>query len=507
MIFSDGQFRANSSSIVVIGGGLSGWLAALELRGVLPSSCSVQVVAASTKPIIGVGESSTGLFAAFLRRHGITASKFVQSAEATFKLGINFEGWQQAGRQFFAPIDNPDALAGIDPSDGTSICQRAAIADGLSVSEAHLHSSLIKQGRVPVTLVNGQPSILGTHAWHFDAGKAAKFVEKCARERGVIWVDGDVIALERNTTGAIESLCLADGRKISAEYFLDCSGQHRVLMREYPSDWKSLKQQIFVDRAVAGILPQAVIAAPATSAIAAEAGWLWKIPVSSRIGVGYVYASNHISDDEAWRTLLTHAGEGFVAGPSLRFDPGFRQSPWTYNGIAIGMASGFFEPLQSTSLHLTIIQVMWIASALAELLNGRQCEQFSKDYNRWNRLYQQDLADFIALHYSARDDGTEFWTEAGICARRCELYRAIASDDHFPSDRAFRGESLGLSANLVMPTADGLRLLPETRETGLSERQRLGARKMRAVHNEYSQDAISHAHALSTIATVQSIEN
>lgn len=499
---------AAAPAFVVVGGGLAGWLAALALHDLSRTRWgakghAVRVVQAPSIPPLGVGESSTGLFAAFLQGHGISPGEFARASRATFKLGLDLSGWAGPGHRYLSPIDNPDAMAGIPAAAATSISQRCAVADGCPLDLAHLHGHLMRRGRVPAIRDGGDADLLGTHSWHFDAARAAALVERTALQRGVRLVLGHVAALERCADGSIEALRLADGRSVSGTFFVDCSGQKRLFMDPARPDWNSQSELVLVDRAVTGSMPHRASLPVATRAVAAREGWMWEIPTRDRLGVGYVHSGAAVDLDRAHETLERHAGPGFVAGPTLRFEPGYRRRPWSRNGVAVGMASGFCEPLQSTSLHLALMQIDWIVRAVgcpAAGADGWTGE--AESFNRFMTAFQQDLGEFIALHYAGGAFPSAFWASAGDAARSTQLFRsAFADAARWPADRALQGRSGGISPNLVLPTAAGLGLLSApSAAAAATEGQRRTAARARALHRLYAAQALGHRAALELVA-------
>ena len=487
--------------IVVVGDGLAGWLAAIGLHGKGGRGGSTSLLAASNIPRIGVGESSTGLLAGFLEAHDVPAGEFAAAARATFKLGIGFSGWAGKAHDVVSAIDNPDVMAGLPLHPGSSINQRAALADGCRVVDAHLHAWLIRAGRVPALAENGRPVMLGTHAWHFDAAEAAAYAERVALARGVEPITGAVVVVDRRPDGSIAALRLEDGRAIEADLFIDCSGQRRLLMDKERPDWVTQTGVIPVNRAVAGFMPLGATIAPVTRAVAASAGWIWEIPTQDRIGVGYVHDAGVIEPEEAWRALAEHAHGRLQRGPLIDFAPGYRRQPWQANGVAIGLASGFCEPLESTSLHLALVQIGWVAAALARPPASGNWREQADGYNAWMARYQDDLADFVALHYSANAARNDFWREAAVRARATDLYHLWSEGPAFPPDEDLCGRSKGLSPNLILPIADGLGLLrAPAGDRAVSRAQRVAAARMRALHREYCAQALPHAEALKLLA-------
>jgi tryptophan halogenase len=493
--------------VVIIGGGLAGWLAAIEMLGAQQRVAAdtgreagkVIVLRAPGVPPIGVGESATGMLPNFLRREAIDWREFVRAAKATFKLGTRFDCWAGHGSAYWSPIDNPDAMLGLPEAGASSVSQRAAMADGEPLHRAHLHGWLMPHGKVPAICHPDEIEWLHTTSWHFDAGAAAQFMERMALERGALLVECAVRGVERQVDGRIGALRLDDGCRIEAGLFLDCSGQRRLLAAE--DDWRDLTGRIPVARAIAGFMPHRDRMPPYTRAIAARHGWIWEIPTRDRLGVGYVHAPGAVAPEDARAELVRHCGSGFSPGPVLDFAAGYRRRPWSGNGVAIGLAAGFLEPLEATSIHTALMQIAMVRRAIvgAGGVHGAVAQVDVVD--RFNRLIAdlfEDFADFLLVHYAHPAPPTPFWRNAAGLARESALHAACReAAAGFPEDRALQGRSGLLSPNLVLPTLAGLGLL--ARPPAPPGDALRAARRMRALHRAFAAAALPHEAALALI--------
>lgn len=408
--------------IVILGGGTTGWMCAAMLANSLSSKhISIELVESEEIGTVGVGESTVPPFMDMLASLGIDEVEFIKATQATFKLGIKFQDWCEKGKDFFHPFGKIDA--GIDESSLYQLWLRTQLAGDACAAYMDFspNAALAKNNKfVPYKAVQGSLLDTSRYALHLDAGLTAKYFKAYAQERGVKRTEGKVINTRVETDHSlgepkIISLELERGQTIAGDFFLDCSGFRSLLLGDALGvefiDWKAylpcdravvVQSEVLSSDAVCGNLP------PYTKATAESAGWVWRIPLQGRTGNGYVYSSELISDEDATTVLLSHVrGDVFTSPRVLHFNTGMRKQLWKSNCIAVGLAAGFIEPLESTAIHLAMRGV----SEFLQQFPHRDCAPaLAKEYNAVLAQDYEEIRDFIVLHYSAthRTD-TPFW--------------------------------------------------------------------------------------------------
>ena len=393
--------------IVIAGGGTSGWMAAALLARCLVDTVKVELVESEAVGTVGVGEATIPPITRFNETLGVDEDDFLKKTGATFKLGIQFDGW---GRPFDC-YTHAFGKIGLDLQLGPFyqywLRSRAeGNPDNLwNYSINALAATVHRFDRVDPG-PNGQFA----YAYHFDARLYAAYLRDYSEARGVTRTQGRIASVERHSAnGLIASLTLDDGRQVRGDFFIDCTGFRRLLIGEALAvpyeDWS---HWLRCDRALAVPCESAVPLLAHTRAIARSAGWQWRIPLQFRLGNGHVYCSAFMSDDEAASILLANLDGKATADPKpLRFTTGRCREFWHKNCVALGLAAGFMEPLESTSIHLV---QKGISRLVENFPTSPRDEVTPRLYNRQIQSEFDGIRDFLILHYKANQrEGSEFW--------------------------------------------------------------------------------------------------
>jgi tryptophan halogenase len=424
--------------IVIVGGGSAGWMAAAAFaKAMTGGSFSIDLIESEEIGTVGVGEATIPSILEFNRSVGLDEVEFIRATQASFKLGIEFVDWRRAGHAYMHPFGfygvqmegiyfhhfwlRHHAQGGTLPYD--------AFCSNIIAARAGKFGRPLPADRSPV------PHL--AYAYHFDAGLYAAFLRKFAEARGVKRHEGKVVHVQlRATDGFIESVKLQDGRVIDGDLFIDCSGFRGLLIEQsLQAGYEDWSGYLPCDRAMAVPCERVADTTPYTRSTAREAGWQWRIPLQHRTGNGYVYCSEFMSEDEAASLLLSRLdGKALNTPRPLRFVTGRRKEIWKKNCVALGLASGFLEPLESTSSHLVLASIQ----RLLFMFPGDGFDQATIDkFNTLSRIETEEIRDFLVLHYTATErNDTPFW-------RHCQAIRR-------PPTLEQRLEMFERSANIVI---------------------------------------------------------
>jgi 2-polyprenyl-6-methoxyphenol hydroxylase-like FAD-dependent oxidoreductase len=415
--------HVNYKRIVVLGGGTSGWMAALALATGLPHS-SVTVVESEDVGIVGVGEATFPSIRAFHDIVGVNEAEFLRATNGTFKLGIKFVDWLEHGNEYFHTFGSLGETDGAGALWGHYLrAHDAAGRASMSTSTPNSTDMLGTLGEQCLPAVMGMQNRFCmpdaksgadfAYAYHFDATLYGPFLRDQAAKHGVRRIEGKVVEVARRPDGAVASLRLADGRDVAGDLFIDCSGFSSLLLgKTLGEPFVDYSHWLPVDRAWAcpaerGDAPLT----PYTRATALEAGWAWRIPLRNRTGFGHVFSSRHIDEERARAQLLAHMDGAPLAEPRLlRFTTGRRARFWVDNVVALGLASGFLEPLESTSIYLVQIGIGRLMLALQS--DKPVDDDVKSSYNMGLVRHYERCRDVIILHYClSRRRDSQFWRD------------------------------------------------------------------------------------------------
>jgi tryptophan halogenase len=406
---TDGQ---SPTRVVVLGGGTAGWMSAAALAKLLGPLVTVTLVESEDIGIVGVGEATLPHIRGFVERLGIDEAEFMQATHATFKLGIDFRDFGRIGESYVHPFGTfGEEAAGVPFHHYWLELERQGMAEAIGNYSLAVTAALAGKFRPPT--IDGSLTSTYGYAYQFDATLFGPFLRGHATAKlGVERIEGKVVEVRQDpASGDIAALVLESGSVIEGDLFVDCSGFRSLLLGGALGEaWEDWSPWLPCDRAAA--LPCAHASqdfAPLTSAIAMPAGWRWRIPLQHRMGNGYVFSSQFISEDEACAAISKAVeGEPMADPRVLRFRAGRRSKSWNRNVIAVGLSSGFLEPLESTSLYLSQMAITYLIELfpIGGLIDPRDRDEF----NRLVDMEYDRVRDFLILHFHAttRDD-SEFW--------------------------------------------------------------------------------------------------
>lgn len=454
---SDNRIRR----IVVVGGGSAGWMAATALVTYLGKGASVRLVESEEIGIVGVGEASVPHMQAFNSQTvGIDEVEFMVHTQATIKLGIQFLDWGRIGDSYIHGFGTIGRGRGPLPFHQFWLKEHlAGRAPDIGQYTVQTMAAPLNRFALPRDAPPGSPLAGMAYAYHFDASLYARYLRKLAESRGVTRTEGKVVdTVLHGGDGFVEAVLLDSGERIEGELFIDCSGFRSLLLgKALQTGYIDWTRWLPCNRAMAVSCDGLEPLTPYTRATARSAGWQWRIPLQHRIGAGYVYSSEHLGDDEAATTLLADLDGKPHSDPfPLRFTTGMREQFWNRNVVGLGLASGFLEPLESTSIYL-------MQSGIQRLLGLFPDRGFDpllrQRYNRDSAFEFERVRDFLVLHYHATErDDTPFWNYCRTMSVPDSLREAI---DLFRADgRYFRhGEDFFALPNWVQVML-GQRIVP-----------------------------------------------
>jgi tryptophan halogenase len=405
-------------NIVIVGGGTAGWMSAIAMSTLLQGQYNIRLVESDEIGIVGVGEATIPMIQRFNRVVGIDETAFLKATNGSFKLGIEFVNWGKQGERYihgFGRLGKDLGPLGFEQYWLRMRAQgKAAALDEYSITRmaAKANKFMPASSEVP-----NSPLEDIAYAYHFDASLYAKFLRKLSEERGVQRIEGKIVdVVQREGDGHVTAVLLENGKRVEGELFIDCSGFRGVLIEQtLKTGYEDWSHWLPCDRAQAVPCESASVLTPYTRATARQAGWQWRIPLQNRIGNGHVYCSGHISDDEAAAVLLANLDGKALADPRvIKFTTGMRKRAWNGNVVALGLAGGFLEPLESTSIHM-------VQSGIQRLIDFFPDKGFSAadvaEYNRQSRFEYERIRDFIILHYKANQrDDAPFWQACAAMA-------------------------------------------------------------------------------------------
>ena len=393
--------------VVIAGGGTAGWMAAACISKILGKRLEIKLIESDEIGTVGVGEATIPSLINFHNLLEINEQEFMAATNATFKLGIGFEGWRDVGQDYVHSF----GMTGTDHwTAGFQHFWRKGRERGLAgdYGDYCLELRAAQENRFAHLPRGGM-----NYAYHLDATAYAKFLRAFSERFGVQRIEGKIVDVTTSAlTGHIRSLTLDSGAEIEGDLFIDCTGFRSLLLGQALGvEYEDWSQWLFNDSAAALQTMSVGEAIPYTRSIAHGFGWQWRIPLQHRVGNGIVFSSRHVDQDQAIEALQNNVeGEPLMKPRVIRFTPGQRKQVWKGNCVAVGLSSGFLEPIESTSIHLiqrSIIRLMQMFPA-----DGIAHSDI-EEYNRQAATEVEHIRDFIILHYKVTNRAdTLYWRQA-----------------------------------------------------------------------------------------------
>lgn len=413
--------------IVIVGGGTSGWLAALIIKSVHKKH-KITVVESSKIKTIGVGEGSTGFLRGVVNNevndYGCNEIEFMKYAKALPKLGVLFKDWIK-NKEYIEPIDSA-ATPGYFASYPLLL---AYVSKNLPIHLASRNGRMIEYGISSFVKDENYKTPVGTqnHAYHFDAGLAGEyFKSKCVNSVDVI--DSEVVDIHLDKFGNVLSLGLANKEKVSGDFFIDASGFHRIFMEKMKNEFIEYKD-LTLNSAMPFRLDLSEMSNKnfVTTAWAQKYGWMWMIPKSDHIGCGYIYDDRYLSAEDAKSEIENVLGKEITVLNNIKFKAGRLKQFWKNNVVSIGLSSCFLEPLEATSIHGTISQINnFVHFYLRDTVEETISDISIFEYNRQTEKMIENFKTFILLHYYNTRKDTEFWKKMNSNAEKNKEIKKIS---------------------------------------------------------------------------------
>lgn len=440
--------------IVIAGGGTAGWMVAALLSKTLGKSLDIRLIESDEIGTVGVGEATIPMLQTFHELLEVNEQEFMAATQATFKLGISFENWRNVNENYFHSFGTTGTdhwTAGFQHfwHKGRERNLAGDYGDYCLELKAALQSRF---AHLPRNSLN--------YAFHLDASLYAKFLRKFSEGFGVQRVEGKIVEVKTTAVrGDIQSIKLDSGAEIEGDLFIDCTGFRGLLIGEtLKVGYEDWSHWLFNDSAIAVQTQSVGDALPYTRSIAHACGWQWRIPLQNRVGNGLVYSSRYTDDEQARETLLSHVDGATLTQPRvLKFRPGQRHKTWYKNCVAIGLSSGFIEPLESTSIHLIqrgIIRLMQLFPTQGV------CQADVDEFNQQARVEIEHIRDFIICHYHVTNrNDSPYWNACRNMEVPASLQHRI--DLFRETGRVFRGPNELFAENSWIQVMLGQGIMPK----------------------------------------------
>jgi tryptophan halogenase len=437
-------------NLTIVGGGTAGWITALYLNKILDSDTSITLIESDEIGIVGVGEGSTPSLVTMLSILNIDINEFILKTNSTHKLGIMFENWNGDDKNYFHSFGTLhkdfDYLINNRIVDTNTAYAHIGmlIKNGGRFEDIDISYQLAKNNYSPILKekINDVDTSLN-YSFHFDAQLVSKYFKSIGINRGIRLVSDTVTSFNQSPNGNIESINLSKGNLIETDFVFDCTGFNRLIIGNlYKSNWKSYTNQLKVNKAITFQIPQSDDITPYTRSIAMKYGWMWQIPLQNRIGCGYNFDGKYTSVDEAKKEVEEFLGYVPTFGKELDYNAGVYERVWINNCIAVGLSSGFTEPIEATSIFNSISQLWCITKGILYNYDNNTVDSYNSTVSEMNDF----VLEFLYFHYITKRSDTIFWSEYKnntIIPKSLELFFK-ESEYELPSFKKFEKHPFGL---------------------------------------------------------------
>lgn len=490
-------------NIIIVGGGVAGWLAALILSKRQPCH-TYTIIESEDVKTIGVGEGTTGLFLHHVIRDifDITIEEFIRETKATPKVGIEFNDWSEIGSSYFNPIDgSPTRNDIVDASVFFNYIQDS------NLDKSSINSILRSKNKTPFYKKPGKLLYYDT-AFHLDNAATIQYLKKKALTE-VSHIQDTVQEIVRDSDGNVSKVICKD-TEVEGDIFIDSTGFSRIFSDE--SDWVSFKENLPMNSVTTFSRPLEGEPDLVTKANAMNSGWCWEIPTQERYGCGYVYCDEYITEQEAIDEINSVYSDATI-NRSFKFDSGKLKQSWNNNVISIGLSYHFFEPLQATNIHLTLLQLDALCVKYIRSSKERSVNKYNRNqYNRYIDSLVENFKHYINAHYTGRREDTEFWRYISSKKHYTEFTEEIIEStknrvmfgSDFPNIVGSAGSQLWVYTILGMEHVDKNECFKLLAEVGMYER---GVSKYFEIHNLVEQmEMLSYSELIDRVTSKPKVE-
>jgi tryptophan halogenase len=393
-------------NFVVVGGGTAGWITALKIRKHFPEN-KITVIESSEIGILGAGEGTTPSFVQFLHDIDININDFIKNTKATIKDGIKFTNWHGDNTHYLHPF-----FESLDCYETQYISKIHSISQNENLNKQCLFNYTLEQNKTKFFINNDRYESAGCYSFHFDARMTATYLKGIGASRNIQIIDSKVKNFLQDDNGFIYSIHLDNDQLIDCNFVFDCTGfARRIIGNLYKENWLDYQKSLPVDRALPFFIENKTnVIPPYTEAIAMKYGWIWKIPVQGRFGCGYVFDSSYTTDQEAEREIEALFGNVEIPR-SFSFKAGYYENTWVKNCVAIGLSSGFIEPLEATSIWVSLVSLDCLLKDFLHGILDKNDKSYKNNYNTKIREMNDQIKGFIQLHYLTNRQDSLFWQD------------------------------------------------------------------------------------------------